>query len=89
MAKKFSKPEMSRRINGDIIDAPKQVEETPKRRFDMVLLEKYPQYARGTIQKFIKEGLANINGEVISKANYLVELEQEEHCKITVPETDN
>lgn len=89
MAKKFSKPEMSRRINGDIIDAPKQVEETPKRRFDMVLLEKYPQYTRGTIQKFIKEGLANINGEVITKANYLVELEQEEHCEITVPETDN
>ena len=89
MAKKFSKPEMSRRINGDIIDAPKQVEETPKRRFDMVLLERYPQYTRGTIQKFIKEGLANINGEVISKANYLVELEQEEHCEITVPETDN
>lgn len=89
MAKKFSKPEMSRRINGDIIDAPKQVEETPKRRFDMVLLEKYPQYTRGTIQKFIKEGLANINGEVISKANYLVELEQEEHCEITIPETDN
>lgn len=88
MAKKFSKPEMSRRINGDIIDAPKQVEETPKRRFDMVLLERYPQYTRGTIQKFIKEGLASIHGETVTKANYLVEFEQEDQCAITVPETD-
>lgn len=84
MAKKFSKPELSRMINGDIVkaDAPEQ---EVKRRFDMVLLEKYPQYSRGTIQKFIKEGRANINGVKIDKSNYLVTPEEENNCEIDVP----
>ena len=86
MGKKFSKPEMSRRINGDLPSASQEIVETPKRRFDMILLERYPEYSRATIQKFIKKGLATINDEVINKANYLVDFEQEEFCKITPPE---
>ena len=85
MAKKFSKPELSRIINGDIVKNDTNTEEEAKRRFDMVLLEKYPQYSRGTIQKFIKEGRANINGVIIDKANYLVAEEDEENCEIDIP----
>lgn len=89
MAKKFSKPELSRRINGDLPDAPKQTEETPKRRLDMVLLEKYPEYTRGTIQKFIKDGRASIGDEIIKKSNTLVSEEEEEKCIITIPDSSN
>ena len=79
---------MSRMINGDIIKNDAPVEEV-KRRFDMVLLEKYPQYSRGTIQKFIKEGLASINGEIVDRANYLVAEAEEESCAISVPDNSN
>ena len=87
MAKKFSKPELSRMINGDIVKNDAPIEEE-KRRFDMVLLEKYPQYTRGTIQKFIKEGLASINGETILKANYLLSADEEEQCDAHKPTTN-
>jgi len=75
-------------INGDIVKNDAPIEEE-KRRFDMVLLEKYPQYTRGTIQKFIKEGLASINGEAVLKANYLLSADEEEHCDIAVPDNSN
>ena len=74
MAKKFSKPELSRMINGDIpfdtviSDAPSTTE-----RFDILLLQQYPHYSRGTIQKLIKDGRAKVNGEVITKPNTQVE----------------
>ena len=74
MSKKFSKPELSRQINGDIpFDAAKKDEAKNTIRFDMALLEQYPRYSRATIQKFIKDGRAKANGEVILKANYLLE----------------
>lgn len=88
MAKKFSKPEMSRMINGDIIKNDAPVEEE-KRRFDMVLLEKYPQYSRGTIQKFIKDGRASVNGTVVLRANYLLAADEEDSCEISVPDNSN
>ena len=86
MAKKFSKPELSRRINGDLpIVEKEQGDSTPKRRFDMVLLEKYPQYSRGTIQKFIKEGYASINGSINKKVNTLIAADDEDNCVIEAP----
>ncbi len=85
MAKKFSKPELSRKINGDIQIKTNQEDETTKRRFDMILLEKYPQYSRSTIQKFIEKGLATINGEVITKANFLID--DDTSVEINTPET--
>ena len=88
MGKKFSKPEMSRRINGDLPSDSREMIETPKRRFDMILLERYPEYSRATIQKFIKKGLASVAGEVVTKANFLVEPEQEDSCTITAPESE-
>ena len=55
MSKKFSKPELSRQINGDIpFDAPAADEDKiPQQRLDIVALEQYPRYSRATIQKFI------------------------------------
>ena len=73
MAKKFSKPELSRQINGDLPQETKIIEESTKQRFDMFLLENYPEYSRATIQKFIKEGYATIDGEIVKKPNYLLE----------------
>lgn len=66
--KKFSKPELSRIINGDrvIDDAP---EATPKTRLDLLLVEQYPNYNRSTLQKFIAMGLVTVDGAVVTKAN--------------------
>ena len=74
MAKKFSKPELSRMINGDIpFDA--VVSDTPEttERFDILLLQQYPYHSRATIQKLIKDGRATINGEIVTKPNTPVE----------------
>lgn len=71
MVKKFSKPHMSRIINGDI-ELPKAPEAEDKQRLDMALLEKYPGYNRSTLQKYIKNGQVKVNGEIIEKANTLV-----------------
>ena len=88
MAKKFSKPEMSRRINGDLPDEPAVVVETPKRRFDMILLEKYPYYSRSSIQKFIKSGYATYNGETINKANLLVDEDENTVVELHPPKSE-
>lgn len=37
-----------------------------KRRLDIELTERYPEYSRSTIQKFIKMGAVKVNGTVIS-----------------------
>lgn len=71
MVKKFSKPHMSRVINGDI-ELPKTPEAEDKQRLDMALLEKYPGYNRSTLQKYIKNSQVKVNGEVVEKANTLV-----------------
>ena len=74
MAKKFSKPELSRMINGDIpFNA--VVSDTPEttERFDILLLQQYPHHSRATIQKLIKDGRATINGEIVTKPNTPVE----------------
>lgn len=66
--KKFSKPEMSRVINGDTVisDAP---DETPKKRLDLILAEIYKSYNRSTLQKFIKNGFVKVDGEIVLKPN--------------------
>lgn len=77
MAKKFSKPELSRMINGDIpFDAEKtqpDTDEVPQQRLDIATLEKYPTYSRATIQKFIKDGRVTVNGDVQDKPNTLID----------------
>lgn len=85
MAKKFSKPELSRRINGDLPTKSITIDETPKRRLDMILLEKYPQYSRASIQKLIKDGRAFVNNNKCQRANQLVAEDDEPNCKLEVP----
>ncbi|MBR3233642.1 RluA family pseudouridine synthase [Candidatus Saccharibacteria bacterium] len=69
--KKFSKPAMSRIKNGDIILADNNPEEERKR-LDLILVEKYPNYNRSTLQNFIKSGYAKLDGKVITKPNFNV-----------------
>lgn len=88
MAKKFSKPELSRRINGDLPKEPVKQIETEKKRFDMLLLELYPSYSRATIQKLIKEGYATIDGEVVKKPNYLLDEDFSGEIALNPPKTE-
>lgn len=66
--KKFSKPEMSRVINGDVeINA---AEEKPEKfRLDHLLMRKYKSYNRASLQKFIEAGYVTVDGEVARKSN--------------------
>ncbi|MBR3377799.1 RluA family pseudouridine synthase [Candidatus Saccharibacteria bacterium] len=88
MAKKFSKPELSRRINGDLPEEPVKQIETEKKRFDMLLLELCPSYSRATIQKLIKEGYATIDGEVVKKPNYLLDEDFSGEAILNPPKTE-
>ena len=66
--KKFSKPAMSRVINGDTVlaEPEKPVE---KIRLDVLMSEIYKSYNRSTLQKFIKNGFVTVDGELIVKPN--------------------
>ena len=66
--KKFSKPEMSRVINGDrvfdeVLEAPEKV------RLDHLMMQKYKSYNRSSLQKFIESGFVTVDGVVAKKAN--------------------
>ncbi len=66
--KKFSKPEMSRVVNGDRI-----LTETPEKeekiRLDHLMMGIFKSYNRSTLQKFIEEGFVKVDGEVAKKPN--------------------
>ncbi len=66
--KKFSKPEMSRVINGDVV---LNIEPKPsdKVRLDVLMGEIYKSYNRSTLQKFIKSGFVAVDGKTILKPN--------------------
>lgn len=66
--KKFSKPEMSRVINGDrqLNGAPETVEKT---RLDLMMAGIFKSYNRSTLQKFIELGFVTVNGELVRKPN--------------------
>lgn len=66
--KKFSKPEMSRVINGDVSlgEEPEKVE---KIRLDVMMAEIYKSYNRSTLQKFIEYGFVSVDGKMIKKSN--------------------
>ena len=66
--KKFSKPEMSRVINGDVtLDS--EPEKPEKVRLDHLMMEIYKSYNRSTLQKFIELGFVTVDGESAMKAN--------------------
>lgn len=66
--KKFSKPDLSRVINGDTIidDEPAQV---PKTRLDHLLVQQHPEYNRSSLQTFIKSGYVTVDGRIVTKPN--------------------
>ncbi len=66
--KKFSKPEMSRVINGDVILSD-TLEATEKKRLDHMMVEIFKSYNRSTLQKFIESGFVKVDGVVAKKPN--------------------
>ena len=73
--KKFSKPSLSRVINGDVqLSEEVKVE---KFRLDKKLVEKYPEYNRSTLQTFIKSGYVFVNGKPATKPNTQIEADAE------------
>ena len=64
--KKFSKPEMSRVINGDTV-LPEAETAPEKVRLDVLAKEFYKSYNRSTLQKFIESGFMSVDGEVVVK----------------------
>ncbi len=66
--KKFSKPEMSRVINGDktLTEEPEKPE---KVRLDILMGEIFKSYNRSSLQKFIEFGFVTVDGEMAKKPN--------------------
>ncbi|MBR3052414.1 RluA family pseudouridine synthase [Candidatus Saccharibacteria bacterium] len=81
--KKFSKPEMSRVINGDTV-LPEDEKQIEKARLDVMAKEIYKSYNRSTLQKFIEAGYMKVDGEVVLKPN--TRLEPGVKLELVVPE---
>lgn len=66
--KKFSKPALSRVINGDTqLTAPDAA--PTKVRLDHLLVQQHPEYNRSSLQTFIKSGFVTVDGQVVTKPN--------------------
>ena len=70
--KKFSKPELSKVINGDVV-LPEAEAAPEKVRLDVLAKEIYKSYNRSTLQKFIENGYMSVDGELVMKPNTKVE----------------
>ena len=81
--KKFSKPEMSRVINGDVTLA-REEEKPEKIRLDHMMVKIYKSYNRSTLQKFIENGYVTVDGELVTKPN--VKFEEGVKIELKVPE---
>lgn len=81
--KKFSKPEMSRVINGDrVLD---ELDLRPEKyRLDHLMMKKYKSYNRSSLQKFIELGFVTVDGETARKANQ--KFEETAEIDLKVPE---
>lgn len=66
--KKFSKPELSRVVNGDIVLDDDQAA-AEKFRLDHLLVAKHPEYNRSSLQNFIKQGFVTVDGKIVKKPN--------------------
>lgn len=66
--KKFSKPAMSRMINGDTELKTEQV--APERvRLDHMMVKIFKSYNRSTLQKFVESGFVRVDGKLATKPN--------------------
>lgn len=83
--KKFSKPELSRVINGDTIldDAPTAV---AKVRLDHLLVQQHPEYNRSSLQAFVKSGFVTVDGQTITKPN--TKIQPDAKVELHVPTTN-
>ncbi len=81
--KKFSKPDLSRVINGDTI-LPEDEQAAPKIRLDHLLVEQHPEYNRSSLQTFIKNGFVKVEGEIILKPN--TKIPPTSQIELNVPE---
>lgn len=87
--KKFSKPELSRVINGDI--EIKKEEKKERKRADLILVEQHPEFNRSTLQNFIKSGYVSLNNQVIKKPNAEIEINEDgtwPELKLDVPKRE-
>ncbi len=66
--KKFSKPQMSRVINGDLELADTEKPDN-RERLDHLLVQQHPEFNRSTLQRFIKEGRVSVDDTPILKPN--------------------
>lgn len=73
--KKFSKPELSRVINGDI--EIKKEERRERKRADLILVEQQPGFNRSTLQNFIKSEYVSLDGQIIKKPNAEIEIKSD------------
>lgn len=83
--KKFSKPDMSRVINGDVA-LKEEPEKAEKFRLDILLVEKYKSYNRSTLQKFVESGFVKVDGEVVKKSNS--KFEKGVKIELNIPEIE-
>ena len=81
--KKFSKPEMSRVVNGDVVlpDTPIKPE---KKRLDHMMVKIFKSYNRSTLQKFIESGFVSVDGVVAKKPNQ--KFEEGVKIELNIPE---
>lgn len=80
--KKFSKPDLSRVINGDTA-LPEDEKPTEKIRLDHLLVQQHPEYNRSSLQTFIKNGFVKVDGEVMTKPN--IKILPEAKLELNVP----
>lgn len=82
--KKFSKPDLSRVINGDAELA--TADQAPEKfRLDHLLVKAHPEYNRSSLQNFIKSGFVKVDGLVVKKAN--TKILPDAKIELTVPES--
>ena len=72
--KKFSKPDLSRVINGDTLSLAEQRQakapDVPEKvRLDLLLLRQFPEYNRSSLQTFIASGFVKVNSRLAQKPN--------------------
>ena len=85
--KKFSKPEMSRVVNGDI-ELKQEVVPKKRNRLDLLLVSKYPEYNRSTLQNFIKSGYVTVDGKIVKKPNFEILEDKTPEIILSVPERE-
>lgn len=81
--KKFSKPELSKAINGDV-KLPEEEVKPDLKRLDVMMAEIYKSYNRSTLQKFIEKGFVKVDGVEVVKPS--TKFADGVHIELVVPD---